>query len=178
MDYGQPVNSNDRTDFFTSGAGSNQENVNNFEAENNVDLNNEQADWGASPARSNRNIGNIAINAPVVPKSIEEQVMPAGEILPAVGEIVNTGTPAELVDNGDVEAVEVSEKFNRKKIKTGELLDDEGVGEVRAVIQKLNQDGNVADFYDTAREMMETNLVNSYGEKAAWKGGKKNDKYF
>ena len=39
MDYGRTIPPTDTPEFFTSGAGTNDENVNNFEANNNLDLN-------------------------------------------------------------------------------------------------------------------------------------------
>ena len=188
MDYGQPVKTNKQSAFFTSGAGTNQEDKNDFEPENNLATNNEQANWDVSYEVDKRNIGNIAINMPELPKDVGEKAMPDGEEIAEIGEIAETGLPPNEqieIENTDMHSrKETGDKndessdatkiipFNGKKIKTGEKLSVDGVDEVQNVINKLNQDGNVADFYDAAREMMETNLVNSYGANAAWKGEK------
>ena len=68
--------------------------------------------------------------------------------------------------------VQSSSAFMRDSIRTTEKLDPSGIKEVDRIISKLNQDGDVASFYTAARDMMEANMENSYGEKAAWKGAK------
>lgn len=186
MDYDQRVKTDSQRPFFTTGAGTNQDSVDNFEAENNLDIDNEQMDWDATDDRYARNMGSIAINSPELPKSLSDRAMPNGEELPKMGEIVETGLlPDEFANKNtadtsakDGEKSDSSEDlgnilpFDRKKIKTGEMLGEEGVREMQTVISKLDQDGNVADFYDVSRDMMEANLTNSYGDNAAWKGGK------
>ena len=172
MDYGQPVNTDSQLDYFTSGAGTNQVNINNFEPENNLDLTNEQTDWSSPVERSHRDIGNAAINAPdskankgydiAIPKLEEMGQVISMEMPPGREEIVDM-TPGQLAE----QAI----SFDKNKIKTKDSLSELGVQEVKQVISKLNQDGNAADFYDAAREMMEVNMENSYGENATWKGG-------
>ena len=57
----------------------------------------------------------------------------------------------------------------RDNIKTTDKLGESGIKEVDNVINKFNQDGDVASFYDQVREMMEWNLENSYNRKiASW----------
>lgn len=155
MDYGQPVN----TDY------SPEQGSEIFNAENDLNLNN----WDVSPERDNRNIGNIAINSPELPKDLEEQVLPGGETLPEMGEVVQIdAAPNDASSKNSSKIV----KFDVKRIKTGEMLGAEGVDMVNESINKLGQDKNVADFYDNVRAMMEANLINSYGENAAFKGEK------
>lgn len=52
-------------------------------------------------------------------------------------------------------------------IKTTNRLNEHGVKNIDDAISKLGQDGNIADFYDLARDMMEENLENSYQRKLA-----------
>ena len=172
MDYGQSVNSQNQPEFFSAGVGTNQEDLNNFEAENNLESGNQQADWGITRDRDTRNIGNIAINTPELPKGIEQQMMPDGEEIPDFDVAVAEVEPPIDANVTNINEEQQKVKFDQRKIRTKDTLDAEGIGEMQNVINKLSQDGNVADFYDVARDMMETNLVNSYGENAMWKGGK------
>lgn len=65
----------------------------------------------------------------------------------------------------DAEILSQALSFSIKDIKTDDKLDPRAVKIVDDAIHKLDQDGNIADFYNTAREMMETNLENSYNRK-------------
>lgn len=62
-------------------------------------------------------------------------------------------------------ARERARKAVLETIRTKEMLHKEGVKKVDEVISDLGKTGDVADFYETAREMMEQNLENSYGRK-------------
>ncbi|MBO7718230.1 hypothetical protein J6S37_01905 [Candidatus Saccharibacteria bacterium] len=171
MDYGQPTNQDDRSNpFFTTGAGTNRETVNTFQSENNLDLSNNQADWSAPLERDHRSIGNKAMGAPETSPD-QENVNSEVPDLTNMGKVISLDAsrrdynPKENPSTAEVAEQAIS--FDRKKIKTGETLEEAGVQEVQNVINKLNQDGNVADFYDTARDMMEANLYNSYKRKLA-----------
>lgn len=62
MDYGQPTQQNTSPEIFSgisSGQGSNDPNINNFEAENNLNTDN----WDVIPDRNPSNVGNIAISS-------------------------------------------------------------------------------------------------------------------
>ena len=171
MNYGQPTNQDGRSNpFFTTGAGTNQDTVNTFQSENNLDLSNNQADWSAPLERDHRSIGNKAMGAPETSPD-KENVNSEVPDLTNMGKVISLDAsrrdynPKENPSTAEVAEQAIS--FDRKKIKTGETLEEAGVQEVQNVINKLNQDGNVADFYDTARDMMEANLDNSYNRKLA-----------
>ena len=68
--------------------------------------------------------------------------------------------------------LEPQESFNASAIKTTEKLGKTGIKEVDKALMRFREDGDAATFYQTAREMMTKNLINSYGENAAWKGDK------
>ena len=182
MDYGQPMQSsgtNQEADFFTSGAGTNSENENTFEAENNLDLTNTQSHWGASPERNPRNLGNSAITSsgeatpvsrPEIPK-FPEAPRAANESLntaPELGQIVPAMPPGYAYESPSQNTTsDATPGFDEAALKTADRLDSRAVKIVDDAIAKLNQDGNIADFYDTARGMMETHLDNSYNRKLA-----------
>ncbi len=69
--------------------------------------------------------------------------------------------------SSDAEILAQALSFGIKDIKTDDKLDPRAVKVVDDAIHKLDQDGNIADFYNTARGMMETNLKNSYNRKLA-----------
>ena len=154
-------------DFFTVGVGSNSANANNFEAENNLDLT--SGAWvGPSSDRNLRNIGNSAINS-------QEAPSPQGEAPSSMefGQIIDLAMPPNLAQQ-DTKSIKtakpadiVEASLNTHVIKTKDRLDPAGVKEIDNAIIKLNQTGNVADFYDTARNAMEVNLDNSYNRKLA-----------
>ena len=183
MDYGQPMQSNGVNpdlEFFTSGAGTNSEDENTFEAENNLDLTNAQSHWGTSPDRNPRGIGNSAINssheATPVPRPETPKFPEAPHITsetpsstPELGQIVPAMPPGYDYEPSDQTAAnpEANQAFDETALKTTDKLDLRAVKIVDDAIAKLNQDGNIADFYNTARGMMETHLDNSYNRKLA-----------
>lgn len=61
MDNGQSARDNGAQPFFTTGAGSNFENKNDFEAEKNLNSDNAAAAWNVTPNRDPRSVGNTAI---------------------------------------------------------------------------------------------------------------------
>ena len=179
MDYGQnqqTVNSESEQVFFTTGAGVNSESVNNVNPEDNLDLTNRTAHWGEVNAVKHREIGNRAIFPTDEIAGDSADATDAERSPTTLGEIVNLEMPPSiepLVQNQTMPAdVQSSSAFMRDSIRTTEKLDPSGIKEVDRIISKLNQDGDVASFYTAARDMMEANMENSYGEKAAWKGAK------
>ncbi len=170
MDYGQNpqlANSESNQDFFTAGAGTNSESVNDFESENNLDLTNQLTDWGQTTAiAQHQSLGNRAISS-------SETSENNGESSTELGEVVNLEMPpssrSAVQAQADLVASQSSTPFVRGNIRTTEKLESSGIKEVDHIIGKLNQDGNAASFYDLARDMMKANMENSYGEKATWK---------
>ena len=90
------------------------------------------------------------------------------ESLPPLGEVVNVEQPPRITQNTKSEA-NSTPAYAKSNIKTTETLGEAGVREVANIIRKLGSDDDAASFYNVARDMMETNLQNSYGEHANWK---------
>ncbi len=173
MDNGQNTQSaNSQPDqaFFTAGVGTNSETTNNFESENNLDLTNEAATWNSSKIVVSQDIANHAISpseniieAPTNPELHAEQSSDSN-----LGQIINLEMPPTAKQPSESTQNETApESFTKSYIKTGEKLESSGIGEVDRIISKLNQDGNIVNFYDSARDMMEANLENSYNRKLA-----------
>ena len=140
----------------------------NFELDNfNLDTN----EWqNTTPARNPRTIGNRIISTPEnspfqTPEQLGEVVpsMPPGYEQPGPQQPGPETPPAPL----GVEPAIAVPAIDEAALKTDDRLDPRAVKVVDEAIHKLNQDGNIADFYDTARNMMETNLENSYNRKLA-----------
>ena len=163
----------------SAGTGSiNQDILNNFEVDN-LNLNNDQVNWNTAPIeRNNQNLGNTAMGS--VEIALNPEIINPTEVsnFERMGQVVNLEMPPGVDNEKDMTPGQIAEQalsFNKKHIKTKERLDDAGVQEVKEAINKLNQDGNITDFYDKIRGengMFTTNLENSYGEMAAWKGNK------
>ena len=171
MDFGQPQKTDNDPDFFTSGAGTNLETENNFEAENNLDLTNNQTDWSSPLERNQREIGNKALSTPGESQnpnlSSESAPTPEINLDPELGQVVQMDMPPNHVsDDKELGVAETAAlAVNMSSIKTKDKLAEEGVKEVDNIITKLNQDGNIADFYETARDMAYANLKNSYNRE-------------
>lgn len=97
---------------------------------------------------------------------------------PELGRVVNLemppGTSPEQASDDQItqpSAPVSSEKdapqasAGRHAIRTTDRLNEGGIKNIDDAINKLNQDGNISDFYDLARNMMEENLENSYQRK-------------
>lgn len=153
-------------DFLATNADANSVNTSNFETEKNLDLNSSDISWAnSSPDRDLRNLGGSAMNP-------HESSSSLGEKLPSLdSRIVNLEMPPGMKQAAApnqteiINAIETS--LNSNAIKTGDRLDSAGVKEIDNAIVKLNQTGDIADFYDTARDAMEINLDNSYNRKLA-----------
>ena len=172
MDYGQSRQNNQQPtapqDFFTVGAGVNNPNVNNFEPENNLDIS--SGEWGDSIEHDAQNIGKSAL----LGKNQTERYGVAGEsteprsnsfeFMPGAPEPLSA-PPSQPIDAQDNQKATI----NFDHLKTSEALSPLGVQEVVKAINQLNKDDKIADFYDTARQMMAANLKNSYGDKANWR---------
>ncbi len=164
MDYGQNNKQNDTLDFFTAGVGTNNPEVNSFESENNLDLSNNQVNWQESPI-DNQEIGNKVMSAS------KEQIIPPDvpEIPEGLGQIIDLEPPKQA-STAQISAEAIARNpYNKEVIKTGETLNKEGIREMDRIVKEFEKDGNAADFYETARDMTETHLNNSYnrvlGEK-------------
>lgn len=144
-------------------------NTPNFELDNfNLDTN----EWqNTTPGRDPRAIGNRIISTPEnSPFQTPDQL---GEVVPSMPPGYEQPGPAPEAapgpemppapSNAEIAVPAIDEAA----LKTEDRLDPRAVKVVDEAIHKLNQDGNIADFYDTARNMMETNLENSYNRKLA-----------
>ena len=170
MDYGHATKSTDAPAFFTSGAGTNDENVNNFESEDNLDLTNDLTNWAPQIEHDKQGIGSSAISSfeagMPLPGKMEQNTPVLGEIKPYLPPGANPGealTAPSLAT--DSEIIEQSLTPTLKSVKTTEYLNAEGIKALDNSIQKFNQDGNAAEFYDEVRNAMEVNLDNSYNRK-------------
>lgn len=185
MDYSQVKQpSNDVQDFFTTGAGTNDESLNNFQAEDNLDLGNSAANWGTAPAEHDQQkIGSeaigAAINAAATPinsatNSIDTPPMPPAELeqpsIPELGKVTSLevvpSQPSEE-QNLNTEATEGANTPSLKFVETKESLNKEGVVALNQSVAKFNADGDAAGFYKEIRDAMENNLDNSYNRKLA-----------
>ncbi len=140
---------------------------------------------GKSPETTNISEANNFPDLNSFPKTADtpEALSPASESHGQLGQIVNLEMPPATHENfiepeqsskkfgkkasSDVEILSQALSFSIKDIKTEDKLDPRAVKVVDDAIHKLGQDGNIADFYDAARGMMETNLENSYNRKLA-----------
>ena len=169
MDNGQPVNNQSQgPTFFTAGVGDVPEKTN-------PDIKGSLNTEVYSSDHDSQRVGNVAISS-----SETEATTPSVERISIITspyeglksnspeEIVNLAMPPgmeeEILKNVDAEP---SPKFNKSAIKTDEQLSKSGIKEVDDILMKFRQDSNPADFYDAIRDMMETNLENSYNRKLA-----------
>lgn len=164
MDYGHTSQSDGA--FFTAGAGTSPEGLGDAGA-NNLDLSNKSIEWGqnANLERDSRNLGRSANRLPDHTENIGEGSQNSE---PQLGEVVDLSMPpgAESLNLEDPD-VPAEASFDKNAIRTSEKLSPSAIKEVDMAIAKLNQDGNIADFYNTARDAMEANLDNSYNRKLA-----------
>lgn len=145
-----------------------------FEPENNLDLTNKAISWGGDSDRteSHRNIGNTAVSSAETPRNatanLNEQVGQSSEL----GKIIDVNPMPPVPQAEQIEQALNPDivRFDSKLIKTeGDHVSKATLREVDKAEVKLSQDGNIADFYTTVRNMMEANLDNSYDRKlAAW----------
>lgn len=172
MDYtskGQTVY--EPKDFFTPGVGDIPVSQNTFEAENNLDLTNNQASWNQGETYQNaRNLGNTAISTPDTLGHKEQDYLQ-----PQSHETVEVTTPPNIRLSDEItEGATNVVHFDPKLIRTdGDRIEKSALAEVDNVISELNQTGNAADFYATVRGddshpgMVRANLKNSYNREVA-----------
>ena len=174
MDYGHNEQSGSNQPFFTAGVGTESPSQNTIESENNLDLTNQHS-WLEN--QSLQNIGNKAITSP---NDIAESTGQAisQEALHQSGpasETISVSLPPDITMNNTTDFNGLSpttESYNPNNIRTkGEHLSSDTVAEIDHQITKLNQTGNVSDFYTSIRGsqnipgMMRQNLKNSYNRE-------------
>lgn len=172
MDYGQNSQKGAIPEFFTSGAGTNLENENSFESENNLDLTNTANNWDLPmPDRDQRAMGNRAI-ASAESLNFSNETTPPKEAAPTSIDNIANNPPTEQPSPNPAAmqppaTTEETPRFEKAHIKTDDRLSDTAVAAIDQAKAKLDQDGDIASFYNTARDMMEVNLENSYNRKLA-----------
>ena len=60
---------------------------------------------------------------------------------------------------------EILQSIDKSALKTDDVLDPRAIEAIDNLVEKMNQDGDIASFYDAARDMTEVNLENSYNRK-------------
>lgn len=162
MDYGQHSQNNDIPSSdalfasgLTEGVGANPEQTE-LGAEEGLQSN---ESWQRNP----QTIGNKIINFPNSPNSVAEAKERLGVIEPTMPPMVAEETQTQPPLKTDI----IEASLDKSALNTEGRLESAGVKEIDKAISKLNHTGNVADFYETARDAMETNLNNSYNRKLA-----------
>lgn len=160
MDNGQKGQNSNNNGFFvptTDDVSANQ----GIESNGNINLSSNEVNW--TPERDNRSIGNKAIiSGEEVPKPDAIEILPPPE--PPIAEVneqkKESPETAEVLTEIPV--------FDEKLIRTdGDRIARSALVEIEKAEEKLNQTGNVSDFYEEVRNMMEKNLENSYNRKLA-----------
>ncbi len=131
-----------------------------------LNLDTNDMSWDYSPSSDTHNMremGNKAISSPQEAEALPQTephdvnpVMPPGY-----------SYPEESPTDVTTETVNATIPPDSKAIKTTDKLDARAVKIIDEAVEKLNQDGDIASFYDAARGMMEANLENSYNRKLA-----------
>jgi|GEM_PF-5173403 len=189
MDYGQPMQDypgrntlSDEQVFFTSGNGNDPEDFNRVEPENNLDLTNTATAWNNSDIQSNRERGRHAVNIVTSSLPLPDQINSpmAREISPGIGEVIElTPPPGMSIEESTARPMDENTSATHQTgrfdvptttpeiIKTGERLNEAGIKKIEKARSKLNQDDNIADFYDEVRGLMVENLKNSYNREVS-----------
>ena len=162
MNYGQHSQNNDIPSSdalfasgLTEGVGANPEQTE-LGAEEGLQSN---ESWQRNP----QTIGNKIINFPNSPNSVTEAKEHLGVIEPTMPPMAAEETQTQSSLKTDI----IEASLDKTALNTEGRLESAGVKEIDKAISKLNRTGNVADFYETARDAMETNLNNSYNRKLA-----------
>ena len=160
-------------DFFTVGNGSNNPEANKSIGDN---LDTSSVEWGPQSNHDTQRVGKSALYEDDLTRSTidaEKSIpfgMPPDYIKPLVQESTLTENPietqAQLADNGQPDVIDFD------TIKTSDTLSSSGIRAIDKAEKRLEQDGKMGDFYNTARQMTEANVNNSYGDKANWKGNR------
>lgn len=186
MDNGQSAWNNGTQPFFTTGAGTNFENKNDFEAENNLNSDNQTASWDVSPDRNPRAVGNTAIfSSETTPEEVTKQT-PYERVknlqenpfvsspenyfnqAPNLGEIIDIekpGMPPGTVEDPTTKttAGEISQMVHENEIRTTNTLSRQAVEEIDRCMSELSRDLDIAKFNDRIRDLNKINVKNSFG---------------
>lgn len=132
-----------------------------YEKERNLDPAQGEQTWDVTPERDNRALGNRIISSSEN-SSENANFENLGQILPTEPEleIPNTLTPPT--------AQAAKTAFDYQSIreeKGSDHISKNAIAEIDWLEQKLNQDGNIADFYESARDLTGAYLDNSFDRK-------------
>lgn len=158
MDYGQSENKRQSEQpFFTAGVGNApvSENI----SKDNLDLTNNSTSWNIETRHTTEHHGELGGRAI---RSAELQPFQTQESLPALGEIIDTEPVRQSSPSAQIEQ---SSYIPTEIITEGDHISAKTVNQVENELNRLSQTGNIADFYDDIRNMMEANLENSYHRK-------------
>ena len=161
MDYDQSTQ-NKEVDLFTTGAGTNEEDVNTVESENNLDLSNNSTEWTNLHGKEDyQHIGNVSITSTghlenttnlsqnsfdAVPGSVSQQNSPN-----ALGQIVPTLPPGYIEESSTESNRQLREKEDaREKHLDNPVTAQKIVEEQEA---KLSQDSNIFAFSEAISKM-------------------------
>lgn len=151
-------------------------------------------EWDANPGRDPRAIGSNVISSATTPNALpstpnalpgnpdtmpgnpntflrtpEMATTPEASLTPELGQIVPAMPPGYTAEVSQL--VQPTQPplpdFDQSALKTTDTLDARAIKIIDDSIAKLDQDGDIADFYNVTRDMMETHLDNSYNRKLA-----------
>ena len=190
MDYGQNMQQSMASDsqppFFTTGQGTNSNQVNDFEPEKNFDLTH-QPEWGTiNEASSDSEISGSEQNAipseqTIDPVQSETVIAYNNHHSPDnLGKVIELELPpgSESSTTGidrTLDKAPATQSLHNVRT-TGDKLETSGIREIDNVIERLSSNDDTADFYETVRGsngndgMVKSHLLNSFGkEDTAWK---------
>ncbi len=133
MDYGQPTQITDSQDFFTEGAGNRNPNVNNFEADNNLNTDN----WDVTPTRNPGALGGRVMTTADQGESADFLPLPSSEMPEMPSEVYHP--TAESLTNLAPEASHAqkapsrSEKVNQPEMPTNSTNQPPELGQVTSL---------------------------------------------
>ena len=169
MDNGQQTQ--DDTHPIFPGVG-NMPNPTSIEKDNLQGAGEHHGNWGnITPSRDVGDTGQNVLEVSSVASSetdLPPEIMPNPEQAPtSLGQVVDLETPPE--PEQEMVPIETPEdsisSVIQEEIKTGNRLNKSGIRGAKSAINKLDSDGNPADFYNEVRDMTEANLKNSFGRE-------------
>lgn len=123
--------------------------------------NGEVTSWDVAPERDNRSLGNKIISTPeATPETPDFNQL--GQILPAEPElgVPDTSTlPPTPVETADFNYQSIREE------KGSDRISPHALAEIGKLEDKLSRDGNIASFYESARDLTGAYLENSFDRK-------------
>ena len=173
MDYGQPKQSNPINqpdgEFFTTGVGTNQGDLNSFESKDNLDLSSEgAASWGQAPEQDSRKIGSEAIassldnpnnGAELQDKEPNQTINPT--MPPGYPEITKTSSTPEIDDENLENVIDLSSIKAERNIISPKTL----VATEKAVEEFKKGEISPNELANIRWEATKAYLKNSFGRE-------------